>query len=232
MKTKVVQHVERVKLAKVAKVAKVVKVTKVARVKVFQVFQNIPGSQLLSDIQTFFLKHTTTAQKTFLLMKKVYLVLVLGHHTVNIRYPEAAQPPGGSVNPYRILSKSARDVETTTIVLPHLCSSRATSRPARLVFPSVTLTHRPPPPAVSWSISQTAAVRPCQERLAEAASEPAGNARSRPHSSHCRSRSTCRGRRRPGDFDFFIISNGKFITNCLPATGSVLPPSYCRPEWR
>ena len=40
---------------KVAKVAKVVKVAKVARVKVFQVFQNIPGSQLLSDIQTFFL---------------------------------------------------------------------------------------------------------------------------------------------------------------------------------
>ena len=33
---------------------KVVKVAKVARVKVFQVFQNIPGSQLLSDIQTFF----------------------------------------------------------------------------------------------------------------------------------------------------------------------------------
>ena len=33
---------------------KVVKVAKVARVKVFQVFQNIHGSQLLSDIQTFF----------------------------------------------------------------------------------------------------------------------------------------------------------------------------------
>ena len=32
---------------------KVVKVAKVATVKVFQVFQNIPGSQLLSDIQTF-----------------------------------------------------------------------------------------------------------------------------------------------------------------------------------
>ena len=32
---------------------KVVKVAKVARVKVLQVFQNIPGSQLLSDIQTF-----------------------------------------------------------------------------------------------------------------------------------------------------------------------------------
>ena len=45
---------ERVKVAKVAKVANVVKVAKVARVKVFQVFQNIPGSQLLSDIQTFF----------------------------------------------------------------------------------------------------------------------------------------------------------------------------------
>ena len=35
-------------------VAKVVRVAKVAGVKVFQVFQNIPGSQLLSDIQTFF----------------------------------------------------------------------------------------------------------------------------------------------------------------------------------
>ena len=33
---------------------KVVKVAKVVKVKVFQVFQNIPGSQLLSDIQTFF----------------------------------------------------------------------------------------------------------------------------------------------------------------------------------
>ena len=45
MKTKVVQHVEiRVKVVKVAKVVKV---------KVYQVFQNIPGSQLLSDIQTF-----------------------------------------------------------------------------------------------------------------------------------------------------------------------------------
>ena len=30
-----------------------VKVVKVVKVKVFQVFQNIPGSQLLSDIQTF-----------------------------------------------------------------------------------------------------------------------------------------------------------------------------------
>ena len=35
------------------KVAKIAKVVKVARVKVFQVFQNILGSQLLSDIQTF-----------------------------------------------------------------------------------------------------------------------------------------------------------------------------------
>ena len=44
IKTKVVQHVVKVvKLVKVAKEAKVVKV-----------FQNIPGSQLLSDIQTFF----------------------------------------------------------------------------------------------------------------------------------------------------------------------------------
>ena len=42
---------ERVKAAKVVNAAKV---EKVARVKVFQVFQNIPGSQLLSDIQTFF----------------------------------------------------------------------------------------------------------------------------------------------------------------------------------
>ena len=36
---------------------KVVKIAKVVKVKVFQVFQNIPGSQLLSDIQTFFLLH-------------------------------------------------------------------------------------------------------------------------------------------------------------------------------
>ena len=36
------------------KVLKVVKVAKVVKVKVFQVYQNIPGSQLLSDIQTFF----------------------------------------------------------------------------------------------------------------------------------------------------------------------------------
>ena len=34
---------------------KVAKIVKVARVKVFQVFQNIPGFQLLSDIQNFFL---------------------------------------------------------------------------------------------------------------------------------------------------------------------------------
>ena len=45
---------ERVKVAKVAKVAKLAKLAKIVRVKVFQVFQNIPGSQLLSDIQTFF----------------------------------------------------------------------------------------------------------------------------------------------------------------------------------
>ena len=37
---------ERVKVVKVLKVVKAVKVVKV--------FQNIPGSQLLSDIQTFF----------------------------------------------------------------------------------------------------------------------------------------------------------------------------------
>ena len=36
------------------KVVKVAKVVKVEKVKVFQVFQNIPGSQLLSDLQTFF----------------------------------------------------------------------------------------------------------------------------------------------------------------------------------
>ena len=53
MKTKVVQHVE-IYLYRVNERMKVVKVVKVARVKVFQVFQNIPGSQLLSDIQTFF----------------------------------------------------------------------------------------------------------------------------------------------------------------------------------
>ena len=39
------------------KVVKVVKVMKVVKVKVFQVFQNIPGSQLLSDFQTFFFHH-------------------------------------------------------------------------------------------------------------------------------------------------------------------------------
>ena len=38
----------------VNKRVKVVKVAKVVKVKVFQVFQKIPGSQLLSDIQTFF----------------------------------------------------------------------------------------------------------------------------------------------------------------------------------
>ena len=37
------------------KVVKLVKVVKVAKeAKVVKVFQNIPGSQLLSDIQTFF----------------------------------------------------------------------------------------------------------------------------------------------------------------------------------
>ena len=40
---------------RVNETVKVVKVAKVVKVKVFQVFQNIPGSQLLSDIQTFFL---------------------------------------------------------------------------------------------------------------------------------------------------------------------------------
>ena len=38
---------------RVNETVKVVKVAKVVKVKVFQVFQNIPGSQLLSDIQTF-----------------------------------------------------------------------------------------------------------------------------------------------------------------------------------
>ena len=48
---------ERVKLVKVVKVAKEAKVVKVAKeAKVVKVFQNIPGSQLLSDIQTFFFK--------------------------------------------------------------------------------------------------------------------------------------------------------------------------------
>ena len=46
---------ERVKVVKVVKVANLVKVAKVVKVKVFQVFQNIPGSQLLSDFQTFFI---------------------------------------------------------------------------------------------------------------------------------------------------------------------------------
>ena len=50
MKTKVVQHVD----IYLYRVNERVKVVKVARVKIFQ---NIPGSQLLSDIQTFFLKN-------------------------------------------------------------------------------------------------------------------------------------------------------------------------------
>ena len=54
---------ERVKVVKLVKVVKVVKVAKEA--KVVKVFQNIPGSQLLSDIQTFFSgtgDHCTVAQ--------------------------------------------------------------------------------------------------------------------------------------------------------------------------
>ena len=47
------------------KIVKVVKVAKVARVKVFLVFQNIPGSQLLSDIQTFFSEGTCSANIRF-----------------------------------------------------------------------------------------------------------------------------------------------------------------------
>ena len=48
---------ERLKVVKVVKVAKVAKLVngESERVLVFKVFQNIPGSQLLSDIQTFFL---------------------------------------------------------------------------------------------------------------------------------------------------------------------------------
>ena len=38
---------------RVNETVRVVKVVKVVKVKVFQVFQNIPGSQLLSDFQTF-----------------------------------------------------------------------------------------------------------------------------------------------------------------------------------
>ena len=47
MKTKVVQHVPRI-------IFNVFKVFEFSGFQVFQVFQNIPGSQLLSDIQTFF----------------------------------------------------------------------------------------------------------------------------------------------------------------------------------
>ena len=54
-------------------VVKVVKVAKIVKVKVFQffqVFQNIPGSQLLSDVQTFFLTtlyfRAFDAQKTIM----------------------------------------------------------------------------------------------------------------------------------------------------------------------
>ena len=52
MKTKVVQHVPRI-------IFHVFKVFKFSSFQVFKFssFQNIPGSQLLSDIQTFFLKH-------------------------------------------------------------------------------------------------------------------------------------------------------------------------------
>jgi hypothetical protein len=50
---------ERVKVVKVVKLVKLVKVVKVAKeAKVVKVFQNIPGSQLLSDIQTFFFVHS------------------------------------------------------------------------------------------------------------------------------------------------------------------------------
>ena len=68
---------ERVKVAKVVKVTKVVKVAKVARVKVCQVFQNIPGSQLLSDIQTFFL---TRQQLNYLPKLLEYLKSCLKTH--------------------------------------------------------------------------------------------------------------------------------------------------------
>ena len=47
MKTKVVQHVPRI----------IFNVFKVFKFSGFQVFQNILGSQLLSDIQTFFKTH-------------------------------------------------------------------------------------------------------------------------------------------------------------------------------
>ena len=49
---KVVKVAEEV--VKVVKVAKVVKVVKIAKVVKVKVLQNIPGSQLLSGIQTFF----------------------------------------------------------------------------------------------------------------------------------------------------------------------------------
>ena len=53
LKTKVVQHVRRI----IFNVFKVFEFSsfQVFRFSGYQVFQNIPGSQLLSDIQTFFL---------------------------------------------------------------------------------------------------------------------------------------------------------------------------------
>ena len=51
-------------LERVNERVKVVKVAKVVKVKVFQVFKKIPGSQLLSDFQTFFF-HGTFFPKIF-----------------------------------------------------------------------------------------------------------------------------------------------------------------------
>ena len=68
---------ERVKVVKLVKVAKSVKVAKVARVKVFQIFQNIPVSQLLSDIQTFFLILSKKNKKSLKSIKSAYFFPIL-----------------------------------------------------------------------------------------------------------------------------------------------------------
>ena len=55
-----------------------VKVAKVVKVKVFQVFQNIPGSQLLSDIQTFFSENPRFEEGSQFLVRKFANPAMLG----------------------------------------------------------------------------------------------------------------------------------------------------------
>ena len=61
---------------------KVVKVAKLVKVKVFQVFQNIPGSQLLSDVQTFLyslfaLSQTRNGYMTYGCKKTTFYIVFL-----------------------------------------------------------------------------------------------------------------------------------------------------------